>query len=243
MLGILGVRAPVYVCDQVRGLLCFLIVWLGLLGWPAPAFALGEPCSLASECASGFCVEGVCCDSACTGQCETCAGATPGQCQAVPAGQMRPSQPCSGAFGDCGGTCDGVERGRCIYPDSPNGTCSGNQSCAQGRATESACSLGSCVIAETECGLYRCGSSACSPAVKLAMTVSRVPSVFPKRASPPLRPFASTITRPSRPTASPRLAEAIRAMSRLEPARPAAPQMTIVWVRARSVVAVNVSPR
>jgi hypothetical protein len=47
--------------------------------------ANGAACSMRRECASGFCTEGVCCESACQGVCETCAlSSTPGRCTAIP---------------------------------------------------------------------------------------------------------------------------------------------------------------
>ena len=33
----------------------------------------GQSCTIASQCVSGFCADKVCCDNACTGQCEACA--------------------------------------------------------------------------------------------------------------------------------------------------------------------------
>lgn len=36
---------------------------------------LGDPCDSAQECLSGFCAEGVCCDTGCTEQCYTCLNA------------------------------------------------------------------------------------------------------------------------------------------------------------------------
>lgn len=47
--------------------------------------ANGQGCQAGTECASGFCVDGVCCDSACDGVCESCAAPTPGECSPVPA--------------------------------------------------------------------------------------------------------------------------------------------------------------
>ena len=63
------------------------------LASPAPASASGSPlpvgadCSTAVECASTFCVDGVCCDSACDGPFDTCdAPPEPGLCvQVAPA--------------------------------------------------------------------------------------------------------------------------------------------------------------
>jgi hypothetical protein len=43
--------------------------------------ALGAPCARSSECASGFCAGGTCCDSACNGLCEQCSPA--GTCEAA----------------------------------------------------------------------------------------------------------------------------------------------------------------
>ena len=46
----------------------------------------GSSCALGDDCASGHCVDGVCCDRACDGQCEWCGDPTaPGVCQAAPA--------------------------------------------------------------------------------------------------------------------------------------------------------------
>ena len=48
----------------------------------------GQSCSLDTECATGRCVDGVCCNTACSGTCEKCnlAGLN-GICSAVPDGQ------------------------------------------------------------------------------------------------------------------------------------------------------------
>ncbi len=35
----------------------------------AGSMPLGSPCVLSDDCASGFCVDGVCCSDACEGQC------------------------------------------------------------------------------------------------------------------------------------------------------------------------------
>src|SRR5262249_36193554 len=44
-------------------------------------------CTMASQCPTGFCVDGVCCNSACNGTCESCAvPGSLGTCTAVPDG-------------------------------------------------------------------------------------------------------------------------------------------------------------
>ncbi len=50
--------------------------------------AAGIACSTGSQCASGFCSDGVCCESACRGTCEACnLVGTAGKCTPVPDGQ------------------------------------------------------------------------------------------------------------------------------------------------------------
>ena len=79
---------------------------------PAPK---GTPCTLGSDCASTFCVDGVCCDSACGGgvdaDCQSCRGDQTGD----PDGTCSPvvwavRYPCRAAAGVCDQTefCNGV---------------------------------------------------------------------------------------------------------------------------------------
>lgn len=86
---------------------------------------LGKPCSSAATCASANGVDGVCCDTACAGQCERCdvAGSV-GTCSPSPSGTMplAPRAPCvsgctGGGMGDCTtGSCNGVDRVVCRGP-------------------------------------------------------------------------------------------------------------------------------
>jgi MYXO-CTERM domain-containing protein len=83
-----------------------------------PLASNGTACSIDPECSSSHCVDGVCCDNDCTGQCEACnLPGTPGTCTAIAAGQPpatgRPQ--CNGTGTQCGGTCDGTNRRACVY--------------------------------------------------------------------------------------------------------------------------------
>jgi hypothetical protein len=110
------------------------------------AFDLGTSCAGARDCNSGFCVDGVCCDSACGGgavdDCQACsaaAGSSPGNqgtCTASP-----PSYVCQVALGECAPrqTCDGTERTCPVTVVTPNGqACAGGGVCMEG-----VCSSGS----------------------------------------------------------------------------------------------------
>ncbi len=97
----------------------------------ARAWPPGQACGCNSDCQSGFCVDGVCCNSACTEACKTCNGqGAPGICTFVPNGVPEQSGACAvGAVSTCGldGTCDG--QGHCRkYPEGTEckpGTCNG----------------------------------------------------------------------------------------------------------------------
>jgi hypothetical protein len=93
----------------------------------------GEACSCASDCQSAFCVDGVCCDTACTGTCMACnTQESMGTCAPVPKGQKpRLATTCAASdVSTCGldGTCDGA--GACRkYPvgtECVAGACEGD---------------------------------------------------------------------------------------------------------------------
>ncbi len=50
--------------------------------------AQGEACQVATQCAGGVCIDGRCCERVCNAGCETCDGATPGICSALPSEQL-----------------------------------------------------------------------------------------------------------------------------------------------------------
>ena len=93
----------------------------------------GQVCSAGATCASGFCVNGICCDSTCTGICVSCSlSGRMGTCSPRPAG-TDPDNQCVGGTGLCKSTCDGA--GACGFPagnaycDSCH-TCDGTGQCS-----------------------------------------------------------------------------------------------------------------
>ena len=124
----------------------------------------GQPCAQASECKSGQCVDKVCCESACTGGCRSCAlVGSLGKCTMVSAGNADPRATCSdGGAAGCGsnGKCDGA--GSCqLYAKGT--TCAG-ESCASNVYTgPSSCDgAGRCVTPDAlPCSPYVCNGSKC----------------------------------------------------------------------------------
>ena len=131
-------------------------------------FPDGDACTEGRECASGFCIDGYCCDRACDGQCEACdATGSEGACTGI-TGEPHGGRPaCPGATGSdpCGArSCD---------PSQSVTSCAGfvgstvecrSQSCAGGIETVGAfCDgTGECPAEKLiECAPYVCGADQC----------------------------------------------------------------------------------
>ncbi len=117
-----------------------------------------QRCANGAECASGFCVDGVCCDTACDEACHSCALPwAPGTCTLEPYGTDRKNA--CGVSGACVATCDG--KGGCTS------AASGTQ-CAVAQCTGPSTGVGPAVCAgagaacdesarvEFECAPYAC---------------------------------------------------------------------------------------
>ncbi len=117
-----------------------------------------QRCSTGSDCATGFCVEGVCCDSPCQETCHSCALLTsPGKCTPEPTGvdlknECGPANSCLGTCGP-GAKCIGAGAGtmcgrnRCTGPTQGIGPAY----CAGPGAT---CPVDD--VVPFECGAYIC---------------------------------------------------------------------------------------
>jgi hypothetical protein len=137
--------------DCAAGAIC-------VAGRCAAPLELGDECSDSGACGSGHCADGVCCEGACTGQCEACSAA--GQCEPVSGAPRGGRASCADDGAGCGGVCDGARRDVCSYPTD---VCRAG-SCAGGVATlEERCDgRGGCPAPRTQaCSPFTCGPSEC----------------------------------------------------------------------------------
>jgi len=131
----------------------------------------GASCSqnLTPECESGNCAQGVCCDTACTGPCQSCAlSGSLGTCTNVPPHVVDPAGTCGDqGASSCGtdGRCDG--NGAC-EKYLPGTICVG-QSCPLGSdlftAARTCDGSGTCLPSSSaSCAPYQCGANVCQNA-------------------------------------------------------------------------------
>jgi hypothetical protein len=130
----------------------------------AGKLGVGLACTQASQCERGFCVDGVCCETACTSMCTTCnLTGNAGSCSPVPAG-ADPKDSCTqDSASTCGrdGTCDGS--GGCRL--WPSGTECASAACTAGTATTARMcdGTGTCRAASSKaCAPYACKGTACT---------------------------------------------------------------------------------
>jgi hypothetical protein len=128
-------------------------------GGGGTALPNGSECTSGEQCESSFCADGVCCDAACDGQCESCqeSGAV-GECQVITGDPLPTRTACAGTA-PCKGQCDGTNGKACTSPDS-NTVCV-EATCSDGEVTsESACNgEGACTTSSsTTCPSSECAS-------------------------------------------------------------------------------------
>lgn len=126
----------------------------------------GLKCLAGSDCSSGFCADGVCCDKACSGTCEGCTsaktGQTTGQCANI-TNNTDPDNECPNTVASSCGTSGMCFNGACAFHPASTvcatGTCSGNV-----ESPPDMCSgAGSCVDSgQVTCaGSYVCSGGQC----------------------------------------------------------------------------------
>jgi hypothetical protein len=127
-----------------------------------PRKADGEACGALGECASRNCIDGVCCDATCSGQCEACdVTGSIGTCTPVDGAPRGGRAACIDNGDECAGTCDGVDRSACTYP--VGSTACGVPACADGAAQTSSCDGAGVCAADppVQCSPFACGATAC----------------------------------------------------------------------------------
>ena len=126
-----------------------------------PKVANGLSCSANHQCTSGHCTDGVCCNTACNGQCQAC-DVTPGVCKPVTGAPRGSRAACAADGSACDGYCNGTLTAQCFYPGGTT-ECTG-PSCTNGVATLQAfCNgSGSCPAEQTQtCSPFSCGPTQC----------------------------------------------------------------------------------
>ncbi|MBI2390113.1 MAG: hypothetical protein HYV09_11045 [Deltaproteobacteria bacterium] len=121
--------------------------------------AQGVACSAASECATGACVDGVCCSTDCAGSCEACnEPGFVGQCIPISGAPRTGHAACAstGAGTPCAARCDGTSRTSCVFAKS--GTVCGKNGCAKGVSTKAGTcdGAGACSDSPIACAPYGC---------------------------------------------------------------------------------------
>jgi hypothetical protein len=124
------------------------------------AGGLGDPCGGDNECNSGYCRDGRCCESSCTGECMACANAKTGQqnglCRSIPT-SADPDDECTNGACFRLDTTTGECRGYVGEPCGSVGDCL-TAPCVDGYCCESTCSglCRACDGAETAGGNGQC---------------------------------------------------------------------------------------
>jgi len=116
--------------------------------------AIGAACTDANQCASTFCVDGVCCANACLGPCRSCNQPNnDGTCLAYPQG-MDPARECTNGL-----TCNGA--GAC--GPAPGGPKSNGELCGAGSECMSTfCKDGVCCNSACDTPCHTCETGTCS---------------------------------------------------------------------------------
>ncbi len=109
----------------------------------------GDPCARGDMCQSGFCADGVCCNTACNGVCVSCNQPTSvGMCTPYMAG-TDPQMECG-----VGMVCNGASNPMCIDEDRPNGEmCNDNLQCESGYCVDGVCCNAPCSGTCESCAL------------------------------------------------------------------------------------------
>src|SRR5207253_8730059 len=116
------------------------------------------PCMLGTDCLLGFCVDGVCCDSACAAPCDACnLSGSAGACRPLAQGTA-PDAGCSGfacdgADAGCPAGCSTARdciagffcgAGQCVPAQPAGAPCNGPEECDAGSCAQGVCCGSAC---------------------------------------------------------------------------------------------------
>lgn len=158
--------------------------WFGALA-TSSAEIFEAKCAAASDCGTGYCVDGVCCDTACTGACLACdEPGKAGTCSPI-SGAPRPGHPACGAAlckaGVCGTTCvtsadclNGAAcvSGACVLKANSE-ACTADVQCASGHCYDGVCCNAQCD--------YKCVACDIPTRIGTCAAVDGLPHVDPRR--------------------------------------------------------------
>ena len=137
---------------------------------------IGATCASGSDCLSGSCADGVCCNNLCDGQCESCAAANPGTCTATTGPPVGRDSCSGGGVGICAATCGGENRASCVFPTIECGPASCQNATQYAPAM---CSNGTCqspavqLDCTTTLDSKRCGATQCAGVVEVTAANAR----------------------------------------------------------------------
>jgi hypothetical protein len=140
-----------------------------------PRLPLGAGCSVAKECASQICVNGVCCDSSCSGQCDRCdAPSSPGICSLQPAGfvgaPLCSPYLCTGMSKTCPALCTNdngctlthrCENNKCVLRLGSGKPCTDGTLCSSGNCVDGICCNSACTGPCQGCSVVDGGAGIC----------------------------------------------------------------------------------
>jgi MYXO-CTERM domain-containing protein len=120
---------------------------------------VGASCSSTGSCRSGFCVDDVCCETACTGGCDRCdLPGTVGTCTVAPIGSLGGSPACTPPF-----VCDGVSSS-CPTACTTDAQCTSAHYCAPEGTCQPRKARGTACNMQAECkapGCRDCATGNC----------------------------------------------------------------------------------
>ena len=124
----------------------------------------GAKCGKGTECQSGFCAQGACCDSACTTACMACnLNAAPGRCTAVADKSPDPQNICTVTLSNTCGTTGSCLSGKCAYHDRDTNCKAAICADTSSVIPASTCDgEGACITPATHtCDTFICATDAC----------------------------------------------------------------------------------